>query len=233
MIQHRQIEAFRAVMSTGSMTGAAGLLGVTQPAVSRLIKDLELELSLALFNRRGNLVTPTIEAEQLLGEVDRSYLGLGNISLFARNLHLGMAGTLTVASHPAMAAGFLPRFVASFYRDRPGVRVIVDGLPSRLVEDRVATGQLELGITSMPLRREALEMIPIADPAVVVVSTKHKLAKKSVIRAQDLEHQSLLLLTTGAYQLHPMAVVLQSIKAHRRIETPQSVIACILASEGA
>ena len=63
MIQARQIEAFRAVMLTRSMTGAAEMIGVTQPAVSRLVRDLEAELGLSLFERRGNKLVPVALAD--------------------------------------------------------------------------------------------------------------------------------------------------------------------------
>ncbi|WP_244649553.1 helix-turn-helix domain-containing protein [Neoaquamicrobium sediminum] len=53
MLKHRQVEAFRAVVINGSMSAAADMLGITQPAVSRLIKDLEYETRLGLFERSG------------------------------------------------------------------------------------------------------------------------------------------------------------------------------------
>ena len=58
-INHRQIEAFRAVFQTGSMTAAGALIGVTQPAISRLIRDLEGEIGWSLFDRSaGKLIRP-------------------------------------------------------------------------------------------------------------------------------------------------------------------------------
>ena len=76
----RQIEAFRAVMLTGSMTIAAEFLRVTQPAVSRLVKDLEKHLKFRLFRRQGNRLIPTHEATILFAEVDRFYVGLDRIA---------------------------------------------------------------------------------------------------------------------------------------------------------
>lgn len=63
-INFRQIEAFRAVLSTGTMTAAADLMGITQPAISRLIRDLEAEIGIALFERAGAagwLPRPTLQ----------------------------------------------------------------------------------------------------------------------------------------------------------------------------
>jgi DNA-binding transcriptional LysR family regulator len=79
-INARQVEAFRAVMVTGSMTSAAELLGVSQPAVSRLIRDFELAVTFRLFARRGNQIAPTPEAVSLLSEVERAFVGLARIA---------------------------------------------------------------------------------------------------------------------------------------------------------
>jgi len=151
MIQSRQIEAFRAVMLTGAMTAAAETIHVTQPAVSRLIRDLEAELGLALFQRRGNRVVPTAEAHALLVEVERSFVGLGQIRAFAGDIRSGRGGTLRIAVLPAMAAGFAPRFIADFCRGRPNLKVSIYGLPSATIRDRVTTGELDLGISGFPV----------------------------------------------------------------------------------
>ena len=68
-IQSRQVEAFRAVMLTGSMTAAAEMLGITQPAISRLIRDFEVQLALRLFERKGYQSVPTPDAITLFEEV--------------------------------------------------------------------------------------------------------------------------------------------------------------------
>ena len=65
----RQVEAFRAVFQTGSMTAAGELMGISQPAVSRLIRDLEAETGLPLFERAGGRVIATPDAVALIREV--------------------------------------------------------------------------------------------------------------------------------------------------------------------
>ena len=59
MLSQRALEAFQAVMTTGSVSAAAGVLAVSQPAVSRLLRDLETRTGLVLFTRLGNRVIPT------------------------------------------------------------------------------------------------------------------------------------------------------------------------------
>nr|WP_233278980.1 LysR family transcriptional regulator [Agrobacterium radiobacter] len=81
MIQSRQLEAFRAVMLTGGMTSAANLVRITQPAISRLIRDLEEEIGISLFERTGNRLRPTREAGILFKEVSRHFKKCRDISM--------------------------------------------------------------------------------------------------------------------------------------------------------
>jgi DNA-binding transcriptional LysR family regulator len=72
-LNFRQIDAFRSVMVSGSVVGAAKLLNVTQPGVSRTIATLEMRLGYELFVRRGRRLLPTAEAEALYREVEQVY----------------------------------------------------------------------------------------------------------------------------------------------------------------
>src|SRR5688500_19711916 len=64
-INLRQVEAFRAVMLSGSVTAAASMMGITQPAVSRLLRDLQSLLKMPLFEKRGTGLVPTAAATAL------------------------------------------------------------------------------------------------------------------------------------------------------------------------
>ena len=79
-INSRQVEAFRAMMLTGSVTEAAKLMAVTQPAVSRLLRDFQALLKMELFERRGSGLVPTAAATALYMEVERSFVGLERIT---------------------------------------------------------------------------------------------------------------------------------------------------------
>lgn len=219
-------------MLTGGMTAAAETLRITQPAVSRLIRDLEHDLKLPLFHRRGNLVSPTAEAVDLYTEVERSFLGFDRLRAKADDLRSGRSGTLRVAALPALAMGFLPRFVAHFCRERPDLRVLIDGIPSHVVLERVAGGQFDIGLSILTVERASLHITPIEDTAVAVLPAGHPLAKKSEIRARDLANENLIMLSTGLYGRHAIESALAAIPRRQLIETPLSTIACVMASEG-
>jgi DNA-binding transcriptional LysR family regulator len=229
MIQSRQIEAFRAVMLTGSMTGAAKTFHLTQPAISRLIRDLEAELGLALFHRSGSSVAPTAEARSLMAEVERHFMGLAHIRSVADDIRKGRRALLRIAVLPAMAAGFAPRFVAAFCRRRTNLKVSIEGLPSSAIREGVINGRYDIGVTAFPFDRDSLVIYPLEDKAVVAMPTGHKLVRKKTVSALDLRNEDLVLLSKAS--THPIHGLLHAVRPRQTLDTSLSMIACILVSE--
>lgn len=104
----RQLEAFAAVMSTGSVTAAGRLLGRSQPAISRLLQELEAEIGYALFARSGPRVTPTEQGFLLYDDVERALSSLRQIRDRAEEIARGQAQPLLLAATSALAAGLVP-----------------------------------------------------------------------------------------------------------------------------
>jgi DNA-binding transcriptional LysR family regulator len=230
MIQSRQIEAFRAVMLRGTMTAAAAEIHVTQPAVSRLVRDLEAEIGVRLFGRRGKLLLPTSEAQALFIEVERAFTGLDRIRSAAEDIRAGRASILRLAVLPAMAAGYAPRFIARFCNERPNLKVIIDGLPSASVRERVLSGEYDIGISAFPFIGDSFAVTPLNDAAVAVLPTDHGLATRPVIKMSDLREAKLIVLSKTPQ--HPLSTALQSGTFKQVVETSQATIACALAAEG-
>ncbi|MFC5087183.1 LysR family transcriptional regulator [Microvirga arabica] len=231
-ISSRQIEAFRAVMLTGSITSASEALFVTQPAVSRLIRSLEESTGLILFERRGNHVVPTAEATALLEEVERSFVGLARIGAFAQALRAQTAGSLRIAAMPALAGSILTRFVARFSVQRPDVHITVSGVPSHLVLDAVASGQADFGYADSPLDRAGLEIETIPVAAVAVMRKDHPLARRRSIKPADLRGERFVGIGPGTFFRSRIDMTLADIPRTISLETPLSHIACLLVAEG-
>ena len=85
-LTHRQLEAFHVSMETGTVTGAAERLRISQPAVSKILAALEYDLKLKLFKRVRKRLVPTNEAHMLYVEVHRLMTSMGDIEEFARDL---------------------------------------------------------------------------------------------------------------------------------------------------
>jgi DNA-binding transcriptional LysR family regulator len=231
-INARQVEAFRAVMVTGSMTSAAELLSVSQPAVSRLIRDFEQAVSFPLFERRGNQIAPTPEAVALLSEVERAFVGLRRIAEHATAIRSQQAGSLRIAALPALAMGVLPRFVARFLRERTNLHVAVQGMPSHLVIEAVASGQADIGYAVGPLDRPGCHIEPIASPAVVIMPESHRLSSLKVIRPRDIAGEKVVGVAADTLFRSRLDAALGDVPRFVPVETPLSQIACVLVAEG-
>jgi DNA-binding transcriptional LysR family regulator len=231
-INPRQVEAFRAVMITGGMTPAAELIGISQPAVSRLIRDFEATLKLALFERRGNQISPTADAIALMAEVDRSFLGLSRISELATALRSEVAGSLRLAALPALAAGVLPRFVSKFLAQRPQVRASIQGMSSHMVIEAVAAGQADVGYAVGSWDRPGFTFTGLPSPAVVVLPKAHRLAARLVIEAKDLADERLIGIAAGTLFRSRIDAALADVTRTIVVETPWTQSACLMVEEG-
>lgn len=236
MLNPRQIEAFRTVIVTGGITAAARALNITQPAVTRLIHDLQYALGLTLFVKRGTRLIPTNEALSLYREVERQFVGLERIQAAAASLREGRAGALRVAALPAFNVGFLPRLVGSYLRNRPGLDVALYGSISSQVADWVASGFCDVGFAQLPLDFPNLdvEMLPEA-AAVAVLPEGHRLAAKSVLGPGDFAGEPFISLERGTHLSYRIDAIFSSehISREVHVETPLSMIACSLVASGA
>jgi len=136
-INSRQVEAFRAMMLTGSVTEAAKLMAVTQPAVSRLLRDFQALLKMELFEKRGTGLVPMAAATALYMEVERSFVGLERITAAAEEIRSRRTGTLRIAALPALSNGYLPRLSGRFLMERPNLNLAFFGVISPIVVDWV------------------------------------------------------------------------------------------------
>lgn len=236
MLNPRQIEAFRTVIVTGGITAAAQALNVTQPAVTRLIQDLQYALGLPLFVKRGARLVPTNEALSLYREVERQFVGLERIENAARNLRDGRAGSLRVAALPAFNVGFLPRVVGSYLKQKPDLEIAIYGSISSQVVDWVTSGFCELGFAQLPLDFPGIdiEILPAMAP-VAVLPTGHRLAAKAVLAPEDFVDEPFISLEQSTQLRYRIDALFSAHRVARqtRVETPLSMIACGLVAAGA
>lgn len=202
----RQIEAFRAVYRTGGMTSAGKLMNITQPAVSRLIRDLEAEIGLPLFVREGISIAPTPDATALYQEVERSFLGLDQISLFASDLKRNRSGRINIAASLAPSFFVLPNAITRLRSDWPDVTVSLHSCASPEVTDLVAANKADLGLAVLPPQADGVEIMPLPPLHVVaVVPSGHRLARKKVVRPRDLDGEPMLMV--NEYSLMQQRIV--------------------------
>lgn len=186
-MKFRQLEAFRALMLWHTVTRAAESLHVTQPAVTRLISDLEESVGFTLFSRVRGRLNPTTEAEALFEEVERSLLGLEQISRAADEIRSHQRGMLRVAAAPALALSFMPRAIALFISQHSGIRVALDNYPSRTVVDLVMEERCDVGFVTMSLKNFSTHgQLLLATRMVCALPEGHHLSSRKVITPTDL-----------------------------------------------
>ncbi|CAN7291113.1 aminoethylphosphonate catabolism associated LysR family transcriptional regulator [compost metagenome] len=189
----RQIEVFRAVMLTGSISGASKLLYVSQPAISRLMSHTEQRLGLELFRRTKGRLYPTPEARRLLGEVNAVYEGIERVNEIAEDLAANRTGSLRLTCSPNLGQTVLPRAIASFRAAHPAVRVVVrTQIPGNMLR-ALLSGQVDLAVSNMPLVHPNLEARLLVKNAIVaLVPVDHRLATRSWVRPAELVGEDLI-----------------------------------------
>lgn len=183
----RQIETFAAVMRCGSASRAAETLGVTQPAVSRTIAELERAIGFDLFARIRNRLVPTPEARLLYKDVEAAFLGVDTIRASAARIRDRGSGELRVASLSALGGSLVPRAIARFRERHRDVRITLLVLPSREVRDLVASGQFDVGLAADEIDVSGVDhQVFLSRDALCAMPVGHPLADKEVIEPADL-----------------------------------------------
>lgn len=189
----RQIEAFRAVMATGSVTRAGERLSISQPAVSQLLAQFERHCGFRLFERRGSKMAPTREAEALFAEVERMFVGVGQIARVVTALRDQSWGALSVAAFPAIARRVMPGILWSFCKDRPDTRFRIESMRSRSLIDAVAAQHVDIGFSFLPSDRPEVESTHLHRlRGLCILPARHHLAERAAIDAHDLANEDFI-----------------------------------------
>jgi DNA-binding transcriptional LysR family regulator len=193
MLSQRALEAFLAVMSTGSISAGASELAISQPAVSRHVRDLEAATGLRLFDRIGNRVSPTEAAHALADEVERAFVGLAEIETAAREIRRGRREHLRIAAMPVLSMTLLADVVADVQAagNLPDLEILSASTQNvvRLVARRQAVLGFVAPLLEMPeIRLLAHERVPLR----CIMRAGDPLAGKTLIDPEDLADRSII-----------------------------------------
>ena len=233
-MRYRQLEAFRAVMLAGSVTQAAEMLSVSQPAVSRLIACLELDIGFPLFRRRRGRLQPTPEAQFLLGEVERAIANLDHVAQVAEDIRNRRTGHLRIACLPGFATSLLPRVIARFLKQRPETTISFQPRANQRVQEWIMAQQFDVGLAEIPPEHPAIESESLYVRCVCVLPEDHPLAPRAAITAADLDDVPLVSLNRDHSHTRNLREAFERAGArfNMRVETRQFAPACIMVAEG-
>jgi DNA-binding transcriptional LysR family regulator len=188
----RHIEVFNAVMLTGTVSGAARLINVTQPAVSRTLQHAEVQLGLTLFHRVRNRLVPTPEALALYPHVQQLFSNLDTVRRVASTLRAGAdAGVIRVVSILALGHEVLPRALTLFRAKYPDVEVTLKALHSPQIVSSLVLQEADVGILFSAAPHPALVHEVLGEAGLVCIGAKGIFSSKQIadggIELEDLD----------------------------------------------
>jgi DNA-binding transcriptional LysR family regulator len=234
-VNHRQIETFAAVMKSGTVSRAAELLGITQPAVSRTIAELERGVGFLLFDRVRNRIIPTPEARLLYREVEASFRGMDTLRATAARIRDHGSGQIRVGSLSALGSTLVPKAVRRFKEKHPEIGVTLMVLPSRDVRDGVASGEFDIGLAADEIDVSGVLHQPFVTPRMLcILPPDHPLTHKDIIRPQDLHELPFVAYVPEDRTRHRLDLIFAEAGVVPRImvETIYAATVCALVAEG-
>lgn len=158
------LKYFRAIVSAGHMTRAARSLGITQPALSAVVKKLEAEVGTELLHRTGKGVEPTDAGRVLLQHAEEAIRSAEAGVKAVRELMGLERGSIRVGGGATATTYILPAVVSAVRKKHPGLRFFIREAGSSQVAQAVASGELDLGIITLPVPRsmaDELAVVPL------------------------------------------------------------------------
>nr|WP_218168710.1 LysR family transcriptional regulator [Pseudomonas reactans] len=193
----KQLEAFKAIMATGSTIGAATRMGLSQSAVSRLLSQLEDTLGFALFLRKKGRLMATPEAEELLTEVAGLVDGMQRIQRLADEMRVGRSrkSLLKVGVPTSMTQELLPQIVAEFLKHHEDTVVELLTGSYDMIERAVLDRSADLGFVRLPTEIPDFDIEPVLHTeGVCVMPAGHPLTRHACIEVQHLRDVPLVML---------------------------------------
>jgi DNA-binding transcriptional LysR family regulator len=235
MLTPRMIDAFRAVILNGSMSEAAVFLHISQPAVSRLIRDMEAQIGFRLFDRRHGRVFANEDALELFEEVHRAYIGLDRITQAAEQIRKRESGALQIACMPVVGLSIMPRVIAKLRKTNPGINISLHVFRSTTVMQSLTTLRCHVGFVEYAFTAPSLAEGPVFDlDTVCVLPQGHRLAGEAVIEPKHLKNETFVSLDPDSKTRIKIDTIFETSGVSRsmQIEAPLTNVVCSLVLEG-
>ncbi len=234
-MNHRQIEIFAAVMRAGTVSKAADGLGITQPAASRALSEMERNLGFVLFDRIRQRLLPTPEAWQLFKSVEDSFRGLDTIRAEAARIRDQGTGSLRIASLSLLGSTLVPRAIARFQERHSDTSITFHILMSRDVRDLVASGQFDLGLAADEIDIAGVShQLFLSPAAMIAMPAGHPLTNLDVIRPADLPGHAFIAYVPEDRARQRLDGIMKEaqLRLNVMVETIYATTVCALINEG-
>jgi DNA-binding transcriptional LysR family regulator len=188
----RQLEIFRAVHKSGTLSGAAAELSITQPAVSAQMKDLRAGLGTALFRAQGRRLELSEAGEELLTYAER-ILSLVDEARAATQARARSGGLVRIAASSTPGVSLLPPLIAAFRKKFPRATVRLQVVNTQTVEEKLRAREADLGVVGGRLTAADLVVEPWRQDVLgLAVPPDHRLARRASTNPDELAGETLL-----------------------------------------
>jgi DNA-binding transcriptional LysR family regulator len=193
MLTLRQIEVIRAIMVTGTVGGAARLLNVSSPGISRVMKHAESLLGIRLFSRRQGRYAPTHEAKDIFSQINGVYDKVEDLQYVLKRLVKGADSELRIGSVPSISNVMVPRSIARVRDKFPNLLIDVDILKIEEAIDYLLLGKGEVVALSHKVEHPMLTYEPLARGRLLcIVPEGHALARRGRVSAAEIARHPLI-----------------------------------------
>ncbi|WP_028347725.1 LysR family transcriptional regulator [Bradyrhizobium murdochi] len=187
MMTLRQVEVIRAVMVTGTIGGAARLLNVSAPGISRLVKYTEKSLGVRFFQRQNGRYFPTAEARNIFEQINGVYEKMDDLSEIISKIGRGDLSELRIGSVPSISQVMVPRAIERVRRRYPELRIDINILKIEEAVDYLLLGRGDCVAMSYRLEHPGLDFLPLASGELFcIVPAGHELAGCKQVSAKEI-----------------------------------------------
>jgi len=199
----RSLELFSTLMLTRSLTETAKRIGITQPAASLALKELEAQTGLSLFQRSRQRIVPTPQAEALLPHIERLLAQAEAVQRRITTLQDTSVSTLQIACIPSFGSTLLPQAIAGFKRKNRHLQIRVDVQHFARVLDLVDHDTTELGFAYITEPSAGTDEPLLTVQLSCLMAEEHPLASRKIVRLKDLADHTVIAATKGYIPIPP------------------------------
>ena len=201
----RQLEYFVEVARQKSFSRAADILYVSQPSISKAIRELEGELGVVLLYRNTKSVELTDNGEAILTQAQQIISSFQNITAQLECVSKLLTGKIHIGLPPITGVTVLAHLLGVFKKEYPNIEVNLYEFGSKKIEIAIQEGLLDMGVICIPPETtEIYEIIPLVrDPLRIIMHPEHRLANRTEINYEDLSEERLVLYSND-FGLHDM-----------------------------
>ena len=166
----RHIEVFHAIMQVGTISGAAQVLHISQPAVTKVLQHAELQLGMPLFERVRGKLYPKPEAHRLFAETEKLHRDLQGIRRLAASLKGRAVETVRLVSTPTIAISVLPQAMSEWRKEFPDTRCELATHHTSEIVNTLRLGEADMALSLQDPRHPGIIAEPIAQGVMTVIA---------------------------------------------------------------